>query len=348
MGSKIKATALLLCAAIFITGCKKTPDKASSVSKTVPDSPVISSEVSEASSEESAPSVPEAPTESAASSKPQVSSKPAAQPSAPPAPVSDIPGYPVPETVPESGVPFTAKSYSDDELMQLDNTRNGYGHGNKKDNANRPTVAMAAQERVKDYGGVFIAPPSNYVFLTFDLGYENGYTSKILDTLAQRNAKGVFFVTMSYCKSAPAIVERIIREGHVLGNHSVSHKSMPSLSIAEMKNEIMELHDYIKNTYGYDMFLFRPPMGEYSIRTVAVAQSLGYQTMNWSFAYKDWDTKNQPEENYARQKMIDDAHGGAVYLIHAVSKTNAAVLGSVIDGIRAKGFETAKYVKITQ
>lgn len=330
MRSKIKAAALVLCAVLLVSGCKKkTLNNAQTDSSTVSSQPAASSAVESASSEvsfaESVPSaVSEPPAESTASaapSKPAPVSKPEVKPA--PAPVN-----------PE-----------DEKFMQLDNTRRGYGQGNAKDSANRPTGAVAAQERYEKYGAVFIAPPSNNVYLTFDLGYENGYTSKILDTLAEKNAKGIFFVTMGYCKpkAAQQIVERIIKEGHILGNHSVSHKSFPTLSVAEMKKEIQGLHDYIKTEYGYEMFLFRPPMGEYSIRSLAVAQSLGYKTMNWSFAYKDWDTGNQPDETWAKQKMLNDVHGGAVYLIHAVSKTNAAILGDVIDGIRAKGFEIAEY-----
>lgn len=329
MRSKIKAAALVLCAVLLVSGCKKTPNNAQTDSSTVSSQLAASSAVESASSEvsfaESVPSaVSEPPAESTASaapSKPAPVSKPEVKPA--PAPVN-----------PE-----------DEKFMQLDNTRRGYGQGNAKDSANRPTGAVAAQERYEKYGAVFIAPPSNNVYLTFDLGYENGYTSKILDTLAKKNAKGIFFVTMGYCKpkAAQQIVERIIKEGHILGNHSVSHKSFPTLSVAEMKKEIQGLHDYIKTEYGYEMFLFRPPMGEYSIRSLAVAQSLGYKTMNWSFAYKDWDTGNQPDETWAKQKMLNDVHGGAVYLIHAVSKTNAAILGDVIDGIRAKGFEIAEY-----
>ena len=329
MRSKIKAAALVLCAVLLVSGCKKTLNNAQTDSSTVSSQPAASSAVESTSSEvsfaESVPSaVSESPAESTASaapSKPAPVSKPEVKPA--PAPVN-----------PE-----------DEKFMQLDNTRRGYGQGNAKDSANRPTGAVAAQERYEKYGAVFIAPPSNNVYLTFDLGYENGYTSKILDTLAEKNAKGIFFVTMGYCKpkAAQQIVERIIKEGHILGNHPVSHKSFPTLSVAEMKKEIQGLHDYIKTEYGYEMFLFRPPMGEYSIRSLAVAQSLGYKTMNWSFAYKDWDTGNQPDETWAKQKMLNDVHGGAVYLIHAVSKTNAAILGDVIDGIRAKGFEIAEY-----
>ena len=327
MRRKIKTAALVLCAAMLAAGCKKTPDNAQADSSTVSSLPAASSAVSSVNSEISSAepvssAVSEPPAESTASvvsSKPAPVSKPEVKPA--PAPVN-----------PE-----------DEKFMQLDNTRRGYGQGNAKDSANRPTGAVAAQEKYEKYGAVFIAPPSNNVYLTFDLGYENGYTSKILDTLAERNAKGIFFATMGYCKSAPQIVERIIKEGHILGNHSVSHKSMPTLSVSEMKKEIQGLHDYIKTKYGYEMFLFRPPMGEYSTRSLAVAQSLEYKTMNWSFAYKDWETGNQPDEAWAQQKMLNDVHGGAIYLIHAVSKTNAAVLGNVIDGIRAKGFEIAEY-----
>lgn len=329
MRSKIKTTALALCMALLMTGCKKAANNAQADNSTVSSRPAVSSAAentsSAVSSEESVSSAvssaaSEAPaqsTVSAAQSKPATASKPEAKP----APVNP----------------------DDEKFMQLDNTCRGYGPGNSRDSSNRPTGAVAAQEKVAKYGAVFIAPPSNNVYLTFDLGYENGYTLKILDTLAQKNAKGIFFVTMGYCKTSPAIVARIIKEGHILGNHSVSHKSMPSLSVSEMKKEIQGLHDYIKTNYGYEMFLFRPPMGEYSTRSLAVAQSLGYKTMNWSFAYKDWDTKNQPNEAEAQQKMLNAVHGGAIYLIHAVSKTNAAILGNVIDGIRAKGFEIAEY-----
>lgn len=271
MRTKIKATALLLCAALLTVGCKKSPNSSSAVRSTVSSQPALSDNTSSAvssaepvpSSEPIASAVSEPPAESTVSKAPQPASKP--------------------ETTP-------------------------------------------AQEKAAKYGAVFIAPQSNNVYLTFDLGYENGYTAKILDTLKKKNAKGIFFVTMGYCEKSPEIVARIINEGHILGNHSVSYKSFPTLTVAEMKREIQGLHDYIKTEYGYEMFLFRPPMGEYSVRSLVVAQSLGYQTMNWSFAYKDWDTKSQPDEAAAKQKMLNDVHGGAIYLIHAVSKTNAAVL----------------------
>ena len=333
---KLLCTVLAACFIMALCGCnnKNTSSFVSDTGSVNTDVSSADTVVTDQSSNDETSLVPD--TTSAASagdSQPQPDNTEAAKPD-------------IPQNIPESGVPFIKADYTDEQLMQLDNTKNGYGLGLNKDADNRPTGATGAQQKYGKYGAVFIAPKSEYVFLTFDLGYENGYTSKILDTLAEKNAKGIFFVTMEYCKSSPDIVKRIIDEGHVLGNHSVHHKSMPTLNVEQMREEITGMHDYIKEKYGYEMFLFRPPMGEYSERSLAVAQSLGYQTMNWSFAYKDWDTAKQPDPTFAKNKMINDAHGGAVYLIHAVSKTNASVLGSVIDGIREKGFVTAKYVKI--
>lgn len=339
---KIFCLLLSICLICAVTGCKGKDKDISKVSSTSMNVSKASSKTAEKESEPQS-SNNSSETVSSEEKKEHVSSV-TSETDTPQNPQENQ-SPPNPTEIPESGVPFISAEYTDEQLMNLDKTKNGYGHGVHKDADNRPTGATGAQERYGKYGAVFIAPKSQYVFLTFDLGYENGYTPKILDTLAEKNAKGIFFVTMEYCKSAPDIVKRIIDEGHVLGNHSVHHKSMPTLSIDEMRSEITGMHDYIKEKYGYEMFLFRPPMGEYSERSLAVAQSLGYQTMNWSFAYKDWDTANQPDPTYAKNKMINDAHGGAVYLIHAVSKTNAAVLGSVIDGIRQKGYVTAKYVK---
>ena len=240
-------------------GLQKTPNNAQTDSSTISSQPKVSSVVESTSS-----AVSSAEPVSSVSSKPPAEST-----------ISSAPSQPAPAPKPTpSSAPVTVSS-EDEKFMQLDNTRRGYDPGNGRDAANRPTGAVAAQEKAAKYGAVFIAPPSNNVYLTFDLGYENGYTSKILDTLAEKNAKEIFFVTMGYCKISPAVVARIINEGHILGNHSVSHKSFPTLTVAEMKKEIQGLHDYIKTRYGYEMFLFRPPMGEYSERSLAVAQNRG-------------------------------------------------------------------------
>lgn len=240
-----------------------------------------------------------------------------------------------PETV------IAAKAQQD--LSSLDGKKIGHGQGTAINEKNQPIDMIALQEKYSKYDALYIFPESNKIYLTFDEGYENGYTAKILDTLKEKNCTAVFFVTMDYVKKNPDLIERMKSEGHVIGNHSTNHPSMPDLSVEEAKKEIVELHDYVRDTFGYEMKLFRPPMGEYSERTLALTQELGYKSMFWSFAYKDWLTDAQPEKEAAIKKITGSAHGGAIYLLHAVSSTNAEVLGTVIDNLREQGYEVCAY-----
>ena len=227
---------------------------------------------------------------------------------------------------------------SKEQILALDTTKQGYGQGVNVDDKNRPTGATMLQDKYGKYDAYFIAEESQNIYLTFDEGYENGYTSNILDTLKNKNCPAVFFVTMDYVKKNPDLVQRMIDEGHVVGNHSVNHKSMPTLSYDDAYNEIAELHNYVKENFGYEMYLFRPPMGEFSEQTLALTQSLGYKTALWSYAYRDYDTENQPAVSEAYDKITKAKHPGAIYLLHAVSETNAAVLGDVIDDFRNSGY----------
>lgn len=229
-------------------------------------------------------------------------------------------------------------SFSRAELEAMDTTKHGYGQGVHVDDANRPHGAMNEQKKYGEYDAYFIAPDDGNIYLTFDEGYENGYTAKILDVLKAKDVKAVFFVTMDYCESEPELVQRMIDEGHAVGNHSVNHKSMPTLSVDKMVEEVMVLHDYVKEHFGYEMHLFRPPMGEYSQQSLAVLQNLGYKTVEWSFAYYDYDPEDQPEYQKAYDRVVGAAHSGAIYLLHAVSKTNTDILGDVIDEFRRQGF----------
>ncbi|MBE6917000.1 MAG: polysaccharide deacetylase [Ruminococcaceae bacterium] len=207
---------------------------------------------------------------------------------------------------------------------------------------------MGEQKRYGKYGANFIAPDNNCVYLTFDCGYEyritdeNGnkvpITSMILDTLKEKNAKGVFFITMDYAKKEPELVQRMINEGHAVGNHTTTHPSMPTLSIDKMVEEVMTLHNYVQERYGYTMTLFRPPEGAFSVQSLAVVHSLGYKTVHWSFAHADWDPNNQPDVAATLQNILKKSHSGAIYLLHAMSLSNATVLGDAIDGFRDKGF----------
>lgn len=218
----------------------------------------------------------------------------------------------------------------------IDRTKIGWGLGKERDNKNRPVDAINAEEKYSPLGAHFLAP-ENKICLTFDVGYENGCTERILDTLKEKNVKAVFFLTYDYCKSNIPIVERMIKEGHTLGNHTYSHPSIPSCTDSEITEEITLLHDYVKDTFGYEMTLFRYPMGEFSKHSLSLIKDLGYTSLFWSFAYADWDTKSQPDPAEAYAKIKDSTHSG-IYLLHAVSETNAEILGNVLDYWKSEGY----------
>lgn len=219
------------------------------------------------------------------------------------------------------------------------NTKVAYGMGVETDSENRPLGALQAQQQYGGMGGLFIGDGTRQqLWLTFDEGYENGCTAGILDTLKEENVRAVFFVTYDYCKRNPELVKRMIDEGHTVGNHTWSHPSLPECSPDELYSELKLLHDYVHDEFGYDMYVMRPPKGEFSERVLACAKELGYTTVLWSFAYPDWDVNSQPDPEQAFNKITSKTHNGAVYLLHAVSETNAEILPRVIDYWRNSGY----------
>lgn len=220
-----------------------------------------------------------------------------------------------------------------------------YGVGLNRLEDGRFEGPIYCQNKWADYKVDFAKENEKVVYLTFDEGYENGYSAKILDVLKEKDCKAVFFVTMDWVKSEPELLKRMIDEGHVIGNHSVHHKSMPTLSVEEMTNEVMELHNYIKENYNYDMYLFRPPMGHYSDQSLKVLENLGYTTVLWSFAHVDWITDDQPSHDEALKTCTERLHNGALYLLHAVSEANTSVLGEFIDYARAQGYTFMEYTR---
>lgn len=238
-----------------------------------------------------------------------------------------------------------------DNVSALSGESISWGQGNNVDEQNRPTDTLSQNEKYKDYTADFIIPTTEKkIYLTLDEGYEYGCTPSILATLKEKDVKAVFFVTKSYAESEPDLVRQIIDGGHILGNHSVSHPSagLPSKSLEEQQQEVLGLHDYIKQNYDYDMYLFRYPAGIFSEQSLAVLNNCGYRGVFWSFAYLDYDVENQPDEGEALEKMISKLHPGAIYLLHAESWTNTNVLGSFIDRARAAGYEFADYSETVQ
>lgn len=223
-------------------------------------------------------------------------------------------------------------------VQALSSKKNGYGQGTAADSNNCPIGAADFNAQYGKYDAYALTNDKNRIILTFDQGYENGYTAPILDVLKEKNVSSVFFLTGDYAKKEEELVKRMIDEGHVLGNHGMTHASMPDLSPDSLKEEIMSLHNFVMEKYGYEMQYLRPPCGEFSEESLAVTSELGYKTLMWSFAYVDWETDNQPDPSKALEKITSSAHGGGIYLLHSVSSTNAAVLGEAIDNLRAQGY----------
>ncbi len=271
---------------------------------------------------------------------------PPSEPSKPEEPEEpkEAPSDPKEEDKPQSSVPANPAAVTEfSSYSSLDSTKMGWGPGGPVDEWNRSQGALAYQEKYGKYDADFIGKNEKKIYLTFDEGYENGYTAEILDVLKEKKCPAVFFLTGPYAKSQPDLVKRMIDEGHILGNHSVNHPSFPETPLEVCKNEVSELHDYVKENFGYEMNLFRFPMGEFNEQDLKLMQDMGYRSVFWSFAYRDWIVDDQPALEDAKNTMLSKAHPGAIYLLHAVSKTNTQVLGDVIDELRAQGYEFARY-----
>ena len=217
------------------------------------------------------------------------------------------------------------------------NTKQGWGL--KKNKNAPPDVPAATVELLNKYGAIYKSDEPKTLYLTFDEGYENGYTAKILDVLKENKVPAAFFVTGPYVKKEADLVKRMTDEGHIVGNHTVNHPSIPEISEEEIKKELTDLSKSYYDLCGKEMKFFRPPMGEFSEKTLDITSKMGYTNVFWSFAYKDWETNNQKGTGYAYNQIMDGVHDGAILLLHAVSKDNAEILDKVIKELKAQGYE---------
>lgn len=210
-----------------------------------------------------------------------------------------------------------------------------YGNGLNQPPNGEDTVQTLAQ-----YGAYYMGEADEKVlYLTFDCGYENGNTAKILDTLKKHHVPGAFFVVGHYLDAAPELVKRMADEGHLVCNHSDNHPNMTTVSHDRFVSELTGLAAQYKALTGRTIApFFRPPEGSYTYDTLRWAQQLGYHTTLWSVAYADWDPANQPSYASAKQTINSRVHNGAIVLLHAVSSTNAAILDELITGWKAQGY----------
>ena len=222
--------------------------------------------------------------------------------------------------------------------QSVSNKKIGWGI-KRNNNHEQPDVGKENRNILEESKGICLGNSEDKtIYLTFDEGYEAGYTSRILDILKENDVKATFFLTAHYVNTQEELVQRMIDEGHIIGNHTVNHKSMPDLSEEEIKKEVMDLHQVIYEKFNYEMKYIRPPKGEFSERTLNITNSLGYTTVMWSFAYEDWNEDKQPDEEKSKQKILDNLHNGEIMLLHGNSKTNTDILDSVIKEAKNMGY----------
>ena len=198
-----------------------------------------------------------------------------------------------------------------------------------------------SRDQLKAYDAAYVGSAAEPVlYLTFDAGYENGHTEKILDILKKHNVKAAFFLVGNYLQKNADLVRRMVDEGHIVGNHTMHHPDMSAITDkAAFQKELTDLEDLFRQVTGKELPKFyRPPQGIYSEENLKMAQELGYKTVFWSLAYADWDNDNQPAEDAALERLLSRTHNGAVILLHSTSKTNAAILDRLLSKWEEMGY----------
>ncbi len=184
------------------------------------------------------------------------------------------------------------------------------------------------------------AKEEKVLYLTFDAGYENGNVAKILDVMRAHKVVGAFFLLEHIVKDNTDLVRQMITDGHLVCNHTATHKNMSNITDrAEFEAELRRMEDVYRKYLGCEIAKFyRPPEGTFSEANLQHAQSLGYTTVFWSFAYADWDNKKQPDPKASLDKLLAHLHNGEILLLHPTSHTNATILDAFITEAKAQGY----------
>ena len=208
-------------------------------------------------------------------------------------------------------------------------------------NAGQSPVGPASSAQLHRYDAAYLGDTGEKVlYLTFDAGYENGCTEKILDVLKKHNVPAAFFLVGHYIKSNPDLVRRMAEEGHIVGNHTMHHYDMQKIGdMDSFSKELQDLETLYQEVTGKELpKYYRPPQGTYSEKNLEMAQKMGYRTVFWSLAYVDWNTNSQPSKDTAFQKLLPRTHNGAVILLHSTSTTNAEILDELLTQWKSQGY----------
>ena len=246
-------------------------------------------------------------------------------------------------SVADTNRPSQAYSVLDPENKRgLSTERKEHSYGVAK-NGQPHSISVEAQKYLSSLGkNAFCCDTvtkEKVLYLTFDCGWENGCTSVILDTLKEKNVPAAFFCTLDHIDSDPALIRRMLDEGHIVGNHSANHPDFAEISREHMAAEIYECEERLRTEFNYKPNFFRFPEGAYTENALDLVHSMGYSTAFWSCAYVDWDAENPKGGDYAFEKVTSRLHPGAVILLHSVSPDNAEALGRIIDFARSNGYE---------
>ncbi len=199
----------------------------------------------------------------------------------------------------------------------------------------------ASEQQLRQYDAVYAGSSEEKVlYLTFDAGYENGYTGQILDVLEKHNAPAAFFLVGNYLEKNADLVRRMVEQGHIVGNHTMNHPDMSRIADKEsFAKQLQQVEALFLEITGKELPKFyRPPQGIYSQENLKMAKELGYKTVFWSLAYADWDNNRQPTREYAFGKLMPRTHNGAVVLLHSTSKTNAEILDELLTKWEQEGY----------
>ena len=212
------------------------------------------------------------------------------------------------------------------------------------DTHDQPSIDPA-QSRIEKYNGYYVdkrcgkTSEDKVLYLTFDAGYENGNVAKILDVLKEEQVPAAFFVLKNIVLKQEVLLKRMVKEGHTVCNHTMSHRDTTKMNETEFKQELLGLAELYKDVIGEEMpCYYRPPEGCFNEKTLQWASDMGYKTVFWSFAYVDWDNERQPDPEKAKEKIKKHTHNGAVILLHPTSETNAKILSDVIRDWKAQGY----------
>lgn len=202
-----------------------------------------------------------------------------------------------------------------------------------------PTGTNTSKE-LSEHGAIYVVEDAEKtIFLTFDCGYENGNTEKILDALKAHNAKGTFFIVGHFLETAPELVKRMVDEGHTVANHTCHHPDMSGVSAEEFETELADLATAFYELTGQKLAsLYRPPQGKYTLESLDRAKQAGYLSVFWSLAYMDWDTKAQPTKEEAFSKLLPRIHDGAIVLLHNTSDTNGEIMDELLSEWEEMGY----------